>query len=607
MSHHHGGAIPIFDTDALDAVDLDSAFVTVDSNRINLTFRQIFKLLRAIGPNMANFERLLSSQGAEVTKLQNTTSNMELRMREADDTIAAHDARLRKCAEVQHTHQSRLDALEKRVAAQERQNADLKDLGETLSKLRSDIRQLQSDTEGLDDTMKRHTNQIDATVIDAKKTSDALAKERDRVTAIYNVFEMDEKKVLTANAHGSAAAAAANSSGSGANSAAARRLSSGAAAGSAVEAVNQVRSPQPPSSASPNGSPTTVSSPTAPSPTAARPLSHQVQYLFTLPAFAALRADCAATVAAAEARGAAELDRAVAKLNGDLSALRGRLADKVDIRDFKPFEAEVREALKRMAGLFASYDKLVIEVQGKADRAETERRLAHLQATKADRSDLLGVVTMDDLRALDKKIQDLSDAFDALLGKINLELGSLRNARHVPVAASSPSGDGMDPSLPGRVARLEEETKELFAVKADRAELEGLVRSLRPADAPLTPTTPFAAAAAVPPPPLSARAATSPHRPAAPVSRPSSATSGSRAPHTPLQYTSTSPARNPPIFNKGRFSASAVLYDSDGNRTPASVTAARAVGNVEHLHNVARHVANRGGDIPDDHTVHVLP
>eukprot|EP00744_Colponema_vietnamica_P012352 GILI01017352.1.p1 GENE.GILI01017352.1~~GILI01017352.1.p1 ORF type:complete len:421 (+),score=91.07 GILI01017352.1:66-1265(+) len=399
---------------------------------------------------------------------------------------------------------------------------------------------------------------------------------------------MDEKKVLTANAHGAAARRPSGLTGT--------AYSASIAPSTSVsgDPSSPSKVPHPPSGATASVTLGSASFKSGTLPSTGGLLSHQVQYLFTLPAFAALRADYNFAIGEAEQRMGQELEAAVAKLNADISVLRGRIADKVDIRDFKPFEAEVKEALKRFNVLFANYEKLMVEIEGKADRAETEKKLQHLQTTKADKSDLLNMVTMDDIRALDKKIQDLSDAFDSLLGKLNLELANLRNMRNVPTTASS--GDGMDPSLPGRVLRLESETKDLYNVKADKFQLQEMLRGLEGAAKPI----------------LSSRPETPPQESLkkpnqlAPISRPSSATAGSRAPHTPLQYTSTSPTRNP-VYNKPRYSASATLFDSDGNRTPASVTAARAVGNIEHLHNVARHVANRGGNIPDDHTVHVLP
>ena len=263
---------------------------------------------------------------------------------------------------------------------------------------------------------------------------------------------------------------------------------------------------------------------------------------------------------------------------------------------------EVREELKKSADVVFIVNKLSTEMITKANKDECDQRLGKLDLVKADRGDLMGFLKHDDIVPIENALNELQKAFDGLCSKVTLEMRDIRmaspSAGSVGPTGSQPqtpvcAGDG---SLLGRVSQLEATARYLQDIKADKKDLTEVYKFLEASGKFVRPSTPDDLKR---------------HGSLAPLSRPGSAGKDRRGsipetvrpPSPALAYTS-SPVKYVP--NTAKYRATATLYDSDGNRSSASVTAARAVSNVEHWNNVARHVAGEN-TIPCSHTTHEIP
>lgn len=289
------------------------------------------------------------------------------------------------------------------------------------------------------------------------------------------------------------------------------------------------------------------------------------------------------------------------KCEDDLQALRAKLGEKVDRREYEPFAHEVREELRKIADINSVLSKLQAELSTKAVKEDCDQRFQKLEMVKADKADLIGLLRHDDLHPIENDMRELHNAFDSLCSKMNLEMRDARNAANAATAAA-PAIGADDGTLGGRVNALEALGRWLSDNKADKKDLNDLYAMLEkgsPAFLKNKPGTPTMEEGRR-------------HGSLAPLGRPTSADKmerrGSipesvRPPTPPLNYTS-SPIKYVP--NNAKFRATASLFDSDGNRTSASVTAARAVPSVEHWNNVARHVAGETA-VPCGHVLHEIP
>jgi hypothetical protein len=320
-------------------------------------------------------------------------------------------------------------------------------------------------------------------------------------------------------------------------------------------------------------------------------VSPQAAYCVTLPSFVTLRASLTRDLEAAEVRLQEQAAAFQKKVMEDLLNLRSKLGEKVDRKEYDPFVFEVREELRKFGEFNLVIASMQAEIKTKADKDDCDQRLQKLELVKADRAELLGLLRHDDLLPVENDMRELQKAFDSLCQKMNLELKEARQA------SAPPTPGGSADSLVGRVNALEALGRWLQDNKADKKDLNDLYRMLEGlpnfAKKPTTPTLEDGKR----------------HGTLAPLGRPGSAERrGSipesvRPPTPPLNYTS-SPVKYVP--NNAKFRATASVYDSDGNRTNASVTAARAVPFEEHCNNVARHVAGEN-TVPCGHVNHEIP
>ena len=512
--------------ESLDAMDIQSSFVTVDSNRINTTFNQLFNVLKGLQKGMSTVNKQMTAQTERMGAIESDNTSIKETSKKLKDTCDKNEVNVGKVSEVANRNSARIDALERRLKTIEQQGMEMKGLADSILKMKADIAALQQDTDSLGGTMRQHGSDIKRAEEGILASNKLIEEERRRINNLYKVFEMEEKDVVAAIQ---------------------TRRASSSAIGAAAEGGS-------------GG------------------MSSACTYVLTLPSFTHLNGKLSDGLTEIKANMEQRLADFNRQVSDELALLSQQVRNKVDMKVFAPFEKETKETLSSHARQLVLIDKLSAELSRKADKAPTEEALAHLRKTKADRSDLQNILTKDDLERLAAQLRALQKAFDALESKVNLELQNLKNM--------SRGGGDMDPSLPGRVSKLERETAELYDIKADRAELLDLQRLFDSR------------------PTLRSRAATpdTPKRhgslqPLQAGPRPTSASSTSS-----MHYTSSINPLSP--NNVGKYRATAVLYDCDGRKTCASVTAARAVGAVEHWNNVARHNSSNPHEIPEGYKVH---
>ena len=510
--------------ESIDSMDIQSPFVTVDSNRINATFNQLFNVLKGLQRGMSTTNKTMAVHAERMTQIEADNATIKEASKALKESCSRNEVNVDKVTDVAAKNAARIDALERKLKSMEQQGLEMKGLADSLIKMKSDIAALQQDTDSLGGTLRQQGADIKKAEEGIVSTNGLIDDERRRIGVIYKVFEMDERE--------------------------------------AGVAVSQMRKP--------DGESTTLTS--------------TCKYILSLPSFAHLGTKLAGEMAELKASLDQRLSDFNQKVSDELALLGQQIRNKLDVKVFAPFEKETKETLTTHTRQLTLIDKLSAELSRKADKIPTEEALAHLQKTKADRSELQNVLTRDELERLAAQLRALQKAFDALESKMNLELQSQKS-----LARGGGGGGEIDPSLAGRVSKLERETAELYDIKVDRAELLELQRlfDARPNivnhTRTATPDTPKRHGSLQP---LQA------------VPRPSSASSTSST----MQYTSSINPLSP--NNYGKYRATAVLYDSDGRKTSASVTAARAVGAVEHWNNVARHNSSTPHDIPEGYKVH---
>lgn len=523
-------------------VDTSDPFVhfTLETNRINSTFRQILDALGAVQSVMGQVVKKVDSHDDDILRVRNIFETLTSRVDAHDKRFDADESLIRGLQQKQaesekiiKDHDTKIVQLEQRLKAAEQLAEQIKLLSNELNIVKADVKTLQKTSSDHDTELKTHTNQIRTCNDNISSLAKKHETEAGRLKNLYDIFEIDEGKMKSA-------------------------LSS---------------------KSSSNG------------------LSSQASYCLSLPSFQGLRDLLSKEMEALEHRLQEQAAAFQKKVMEDLQSLRAKLGDKIDRKEYDPFVYEVREELRKHASFANLIEHLQQEVKTKADKQDTDDRLQKMETIKADRSELLGLLRHDDLVPVENDMRELQKAFDSLCQKMNLELKEAKANSSQP---QTPGGNA--DGLSGRVAALEALGRWLQDNKVDKKDFNDLCRMCEngggAAFRKLSTPTGFDEAKR--------------HGSLAPLGRPTSADKADRRgsipetvrpPTPPLSYTS-SPVKYVP--NNAKFRATASVYDSDGNKTNASVTASRAVPIVEHWNNVARHVAGEGV-IPCGHVQHEIP
>lgn len=309
--------------------------------------------------------------------------------------------------------------------------------------------------------------------------------------------------------------------------------------------------------------------------------------------------------------------------NRDVDEMKALIKTKANESALQATNLDLADLVKRVNGLTTKTDKLQSDVAERATKDEVKTHVDRLDKVKADKSELLDFLHRDALDGLRQQLKELEQRLDAMAAQFRLDMmEAMKNSKggtSTPPRSSVTSEELT--SLVARVVALEKEAVRLEDVKANKADLVDLQRQiddLRDAFGRLgqgsasTPTVPLPAVT----PESKAKIML------APISRPNSARATIpetiRPPSPSIVYTSLPPRKQSPSgINR---SATCFLFDSDGNRTLATVSAAgRSVSAVEHWNNVAamaaanspmapqRGPAQASNPVPPGFVEHVMP
>jgi predicted nucleic acid-binding Zn-ribbon protein len=552
MSELTTALVSAFSTIRLD-VDTSDPFVTfqLDAHRINSTFRQILDAVGAMQSMMGAVVRKVDSHDADISNVRNIFDGLTKKVSEheaefvtVNNSVKGLQSKQGETDKLLTVHDQKLASLEQRIKAAESMQNEIKALEAQLTAVKSDVKTLQKSSSEMDAELKVQKERIKVCQDNIVDCQKKLGEESGKIKAVYDIFELSEAKMKQAIA-------------------------------------------MPPAKA---GS-----------------LSPQADYCLSLPSFAGLRNTIQADLASMQKKLQDQATELKARLTEDVNLIRSKLGEKVDrAKEYEPFVFEVREELKKSSDVVFIVQKLSAEMLTKANKEDCDQRLGKLDLVKADRGDLMGFLKHNDIVPIENALNELQKAFDALCSKVTLEMRDVRMASPQSAGSVGPNTSsqpqtptcGSDGTLQGRVSQLEATSRFLQETKADKKDLNEVYKFLEASGKFTRPATPDDG---------NLRR----HGSLAPLSRPGSAGKerrGSipetvRPPSPALAYTS-SPVKYVP--NTAKYRATATLYDSDGNKSSASVTAARAVSNVKHWNNVARHVAGEN-TVPCCHTTHEIP
>ena len=529
----------------LRSIDLDAPFVTftLDSSKINDTLHKVLSTMKGLQNVVTQVVSTVDSHSASIDALRGDLDEVTKRVGSVEFAVAEATKKIEVLTAQMDEQASKMRTMELRMKQVEASVAAIKPLEEAVHKMKGEVHTLQGQAQQAQEKLKDHEGKLQQHSDKIEDCRKNVQVESARVTTVYSVFEMDEAKI--------------------------KALAGKGGRGASGE-------------------------------------SWATDYCMALPAFQAIARSVEDRIRSSEQRTKEALEETRKKVENEMNMIRSKLGEKVDLKRYEPFEGEVREALKKQNELQNIVSQIANEVRAKATKEDCEKSFAEINQKKADRGDLIALVCRDDLVPLEDDVAALQKAFDSLCSKMDLEIKQMKMDRDSVICSAT------DPTLLGRVAKLEASAAELYDIKADKRDVGD--RTNLP--------TPEVATRPASVPPINSR----PHTPTAedvkrhgqlaPIAskNPNSArgdgqSRGSipetvRPPTPPLNYTS-SPVKYVP--NNAKFRAGAVIFDSEGNRTSASVTAAVAVGNrQQHLQNIANNVA--GNDvIPHDHIVHQIP
>ena len=535
----------------LSQLDIKSSFVTVsvDSNRINATFEVILKALQDVRVTLSNVCTLVDDNKTQIDGLKDGLADLTKKWEE-DPRIAAlnektanHDERIAKLEGQLATLTSRMDNLNQRMSAQESKRVDFSPLEDKIKALKAEMVAMGEKTDGLVKTTTEHTShfgQIGADIDSLRKAGAETAK---KLKDLYTILEMSEAQVAKLCAD--------------------------------------------PEQHKQRGD------------TGACGLT---EYVIGLPSFQTFYRRINDTISGVEKALTADIQSTKKKLAEESAQLRAKIGDKLDQKKFDPFKLDTEAAIKKLAGLEPRLDKLSDEVDTKASQVTLQKMYDHLDQVKADKSDLVGLLHRDDIIPLEEDIKKLAAAIDSSGAKLRLELRD-RPRSPPPVEVKRRSSED-DKAIVTRIVGLEQGVQTLKEEKVGKEALSDVYLYIDNNLAKLQnhvgrmPTVESSTPGITPEGPDSRP--TSGKKRLAPLLRPPSAGGkredtvqmGSipetvRSPSPPITYTS-SPAKYVP--NMAKYRATASVFDSEGSRTLATVTASH-VPAVDHWHNVARSAA----------------
>jgi hypothetical protein len=325
----------------------------------------------------------------------------------------------------------------------------------------------------------------------------------------------------------------------------------------------------------------------------------------------------------------------------EVATVTVQLQTKVDNKVFNQYQRDSELLARKLAALQLTIDRVHGDVE--AVLPKTEGLLVsvrELNAVKADRAQLLGLASADDILALEKKFRELQDLTDSFVAKFNLELHEhaaaakkMQQAQRsaAPLAAppaaddgaSTPNVSAVSPShvtvlgadgerladLLKRLIVVEDCCRDLDERKADKADLAQLHADLEAALQQLASGRVHSSRRPSSATERQGRPGTPSELPSrrvlTPIDRsmvrPDSATGRATIPEnsrppSPMFYTSMPVPREQREdgHSPGRSTgASAQLFDANGNRTLATLGAAVAVPAIEHWQNMG----NAAGDV----------
>lgn len=327
-------------------------------------------------------------------------------------------------------------------------------------------------------------------------------------------------------------------------------------------------------------------------------------YCHTLPSFATLKASLTRLVDKCR-------EELTQRVTDDVADLRVRLNAKLDERTFEHARNEIHSCVQKTAAATTAVERLSVEMQSKVSVHVFDEAVEKLHRCKADRAELVGMVTKDDIAHFEQMVDDALARIDAAEGKF--ELGAREAALRVQARSEAPVDAARADELAAlarRVRSVEEAADGLEERKADKtrlAELQAYVDGVLAAARQRPMSGGSGRNAASTPDVLT----TPRKRLLSPISRPGSAAArssipdGTRPPLDALQYTSL-PPRNNVSPERGRDQgASTPVFDSNGSRTSAQLSA-KAVPAAEHWDNMRR-VQEGDVPLPPGFVLHTLP
>jgi hypothetical protein len=567
----------------LSSLDLSSSFVTVsvDSNRINATLQAIVSAISTIHSNVDTLTQRADKNDAAVGALQqamgvqqaktavleeavNDLKSLPARMATVERNI---ETRFEQVANDMKRDRDRVGGVETRVTALEKAKAD-----DTAK-----LKQVLAEAKAMNERVQAALAEMNAKILQTNEriaAVDMMAKGADRkVGLIAGVFEMDLSLAQAVLDRTGTAAAITGSSGGGATAVTARRD---------LEDV----------SVTPNGN---SSSGTL---TAAPVLPACVAYCRNLPSFKSLEN---------------HMRRSILE---EVAAVKALLDEKLDKSEFRQVLDKVDDCVMKVKGVSDGLQRIQLDVESRVLKSVHRADVDRLQSQKADRAEIVGIVTADDLRVLKDAVAELRNYVDRSVADFQLEVREARirdNAANKSAIHHTAGGLGAAEmsDLLSRVAELEKKAVQLFDVKADKADLVALQGYIEETLANLSARRdrPGSARgrAATPPSTHDPLASTPRRQLLSPISRPGSASIPDvRAPSAPLYYTSLPVRPQSPERGREHGSASTNIFDSNGHRTSAMLSHCKAVPMEEHLNNM-RMAAAGTSRLPDGYIVHEIP
>jgi hypothetical protein len=582
---------------AFAGIDLVSPFVTVavDSNRINVTLQALVHGMNALQKSVDKLDGQASSHATFIQSLQHGLGVQQARTDELEKSVAglrdleARMATVERNVEVRFLmvheqlkgEKQRVDGIDRRLGEMEKKRADQDAKFEALL----------ADTQALAERTRKATDDLQAKL---KETNDrvaavdkAAAAADAKATLIASMFDMDLKAARAVADAASAAIDTDRSTPTGVGPASSFTMTkkgsfTASAGASGVIPVTATATPRTVASDDPQ-----------------QPLKPTVAFCRALPSFASLEA----------------LLRRIAM--EEAAAVKALLSEKLDTKTFYRAEAKIDEAMATAKAATAAVERLQVDMESRVQKAAHKADIEKLHNTKADRSELVGMVSHAELRVLSDGMKEQKAFVERTLADYQLEAREARvrdnatakNGAAVNGAAAATVAELAD--LLARISELEKKAVHLQQTKADRTELAALQAYIEDVLANIGSSAkrPGSGRRAATPPNLTDPLQSTPRkRLLSPIGRAGSATipDGTRGPNEPLYYTSLPVRPESPVRSREYVGSSTGIFDSNGHRTSAMLSQSRPASAADHYDNMRRVQAGES-TIPSGYEIHEIP